>query len=139
VKANQATAALEALADPTRRAVLELVRTGERPVGEIAARLPVSRPAVSQHLRVLKEAGLVSERQDGTRHLYRIDPAGLLAVREFLERYWDAALTAFADAAEASEEAGALERTAAQRKPTLRKPALRKPARKANAERKSTR
>jgi DNA-binding transcriptional ArsR family regulator len=107
VKPNQAVAVLEALADPTRRAVLELVRVGERPVGEIAGRLPVSRPAVSQHLRVLKEAGLVRERKDGTRHFYRIDPTGLLALREYLERYWDAALTAFAEAAEASEEAGA--------------------------------
>jgi DNA-binding transcriptional ArsR family regulator len=104
VTTNQATAVLDALGDPTRRAVLELVRDGERPVGEIAARLPVSRPAVSQHLRVLKEAGLVRERRDGTRHLFSVDRHGLLALREYLERYWDAALTAFADAAEAPEE-----------------------------------
>jgi DNA-binding transcriptional ArsR family regulator len=104
VTTNQAAAVLDALGDPTRRAVLELVRDGERPVGEIAARLPVSRPAVSQHLRVLKEAGLVRERRDGTRHLFCVDRHGLLALREYLERYWDAALTAFADAAEAPEE-----------------------------------
>jgi DNA-binding transcriptional ArsR family regulator len=106
VRTNQAEAALDALGDPTRRAVLELVRTGERPVGEIAARLPVSRPAVSQHLRVLKEAGLVRERRDGTRHLYAVDRRGLLALREYLERYWDAALAAFAEAAEAPDRTG---------------------------------
>jgi DNA-binding transcriptional ArsR family regulator len=83
--------------------MLELVRARERPVGEIAERLPVSRPAVSQHLRVLKEAGLVRERQDGTRHLYRVDRRGLLALREYIERYWDSALAAFAEAADAAE------------------------------------
>lgn len=94
---------LDALGDPTRRAVLELVRGRERAVGDIARRLPVSRPAVSQHLRVLKEAGLVRDRQDGTRRLYSVDTEGLLALREYLERYWDANLAAFADAAEADE------------------------------------
>lgn len=93
---------LDALGDPTRRAVLELVRRGERPVGEIAGHLPVSRPAVSQHLRVLKEAGLVRERREGTRHLYSLDRGGLLALRDYLERYWDGALAAFAEAAEAT-------------------------------------
>jgi DNA-binding transcriptional ArsR family regulator len=101
VKTNGAAAeALDALGDPTRRAVLELVRDGERSVGEIADQLPVSRPAVSQHLRVLKEAGLVRDRHQGTRRLYSIDRHGLLALREYLERYWDAALRAFAEAAE---------------------------------------
>ena len=103
--ANQAEErVLDALGDPTRRAVLELVRGTERPVGEIARRLPVSRPAVSQHLRVLKEAGLVRDRQDGNRRLYRVEGRGLAALRAYLERYWDAALAAFADAAEDSDD-----------------------------------
>ncbi len=96
----EAAAVLDALGDPTRRQVLELLRTGPRAVGEIAADLPVSRPAVSQHLRVLKGAGLVTERREGTRHLYRIDPEGLAALRTYLETYWDDALTAFRDAAD---------------------------------------
>jgi DNA-binding transcriptional ArsR family regulator len=107
VQTNQAAEVLDALGDPTRRAVLELVRDGERPVGEIARHLPVSRPAVSQHLRVLKEAGLVRERREGTRHLYAVDGGGLLALRMYLERYWDAALAAFAEAAEAPRQPGA--------------------------------
>lgn len=90
---------LDALGDPTRRRVLELLRPGPRAVGELAAELPVSRPAVSQHLRVLKGAGLVTERRAGTRHLYRIDAAGLAALRTYLETFWDDALAAFADAA----------------------------------------
>jgi DNA-binding transcriptional ArsR family regulator len=95
--------ALQALADPTRRSVLEQLRGGPRAVGEIAARLPVSRPAVSQHLRVLKEAGLVTERQNGTRRLYRVDPDGLADVREYLEGFWEEALASFKAAAEAEE------------------------------------
>ena len=98
--ANQGeTRVLDALGDPTRRAVLELVRSRERAVGEIAGRLPVSRPAVSQHLRVLKEAGLVRDRREGNRRLYSVDARGLEALRRFLERHWDAALAAFAEAA----------------------------------------
>jgi DNA-binding transcriptional ArsR family regulator len=89
-----------ALADPTRRAVFELLRQGPRPVGDIARDLPVSRPAVSQHLRVLKDAGLVSERRDGTRRLYRIDPDGLAAIRDYLDDFWNEALAAFKAAAE---------------------------------------
>jgi DNA-binding transcriptional ArsR family regulator len=92
--------ALQALGDPTRRSVLEELRDGPRAVGEIAARLPVSRPAVSQHLRVLKEAGLVTERQHGTRRLYRVEPDGLAEVREYLENFWEEALTNFKAAAE---------------------------------------
>jgi DNA-binding transcriptional ArsR family regulator len=92
--------ALQALGDPTRRAVLEQLRHGPRPVGEIAARLPVSRPAVSQHLRVLREAGLVTERQNGTRRLYRVDPDGLAELREYLEGFWAEALASFKAAAE---------------------------------------
>ena len=91
---------LDTLGDPTRRAVLELLRGGERPVGELAAVLPVSRPAVSQHLRILRGAGLVSERRDGTRRLYRVDPNGLAALRTYLETYWIDVLAAFKDAAE---------------------------------------
>jgi DNA-binding transcriptional ArsR family regulator len=95
--------ALQALGDPTRRAVLEELRDGPRAVGEIAAALPVSRPAVSQHLRVLKEAGLVIERQNGTRHLYRVDPDGLAELREYLEAFWEEALASFKAAAEKEE------------------------------------
>ena len=83
-------ATLEAIADPRRREILRLVRDAETPAGAIAARFPdVSRPAISQHLRVLREAGLVSERRDGTRRLYRAEPEGLSEVREFLAEFWD--------------------------------------------------
>ena len=95
--------ALQALGDPTRRSVLEQLRDGPRAVGEIAARLPVSRPAVSQHLRVLKEAGLVTERQNGTRRLYRVDPNGLAGLRAYLDRFWEEALASFKAAAETEE------------------------------------
>jgi len=77
---------LEALADPTRRAIFELLRDGPHAVGELAERLPVSRPAVSQHLRVLKGAGLVSERKEGTRRLYRVEPQGLTELRDWIDR-----------------------------------------------------
>lgn len=97
---------LDALGDPTRRAVLEMLRGGAQPVGRIAERLPVSRPAVSQHLRVLKEAGLVRDRKDGTRRLYSVDPAGLAELRAYLERYWDTALAAFKEAADAATGEG---------------------------------
>ena len=92
--------ALDALGDPTRRAVFEVLRGGAQPVGEIAKHLPVSRPAVSQHLRVLKEAGLVRDRRQGTRRLYSVDAAGLAALREYLEGFWGTALAAFAMAAQ---------------------------------------
>jgi DNA-binding transcriptional ArsR family regulator len=85
-----------ALHDPTRRAVLERLRDGPRPVGEIAKGLPVTRPAVSQHLKVLKEAGLVDDRSEGTRRIYHIDPRGLGAMRAWLDQFWDSALTALA-------------------------------------------
>ena len=87
--------ALAALADPTRRRVFERLKTGPHAVGEIARGLPVSRPAVSQHLRVLKEAGLVADRPEGTRRVYYIDPQGLGALRTWLDQFWDRALTAF--------------------------------------------
>ena len=92
--------AIAALADPTRRAVFERLRRGPKPVAEIARGLPVSRPAVSQHLRVLKEAGLVRERQEGTRHFYSVDGNGLAALREYLEDFWQETLDAFKAAAE---------------------------------------
>jgi DNA-binding transcriptional ArsR family regulator len=95
---------ITALADPTRRSIFERLRHGPRAVGQLAAGLPVSRPAVSQHLRVLKEAGLVTERRDGTRRLYRIEPAGLEELRDYFERFWDEALEAFREAAEREQE-----------------------------------
>src|SRR6201987_3302157 len=85
-----------ALTDPTRRAVFERLRHGPRAVGEIARGLPVTRPAVSQHLKVLKEAGLVDDRSEGTRRIYQIDPKGLGAMRAWLDQFWDSALSAFA-------------------------------------------
>src|SRR6476661_5892580 len=85
-----------ALTDPTRRAVFERLRHGPRAVGEIARGLPVSRPAVSQHLKVLKEAGLVDDRSEGTRRVYQIDPGGLEMVRAWVDQFWEAALGAFA-------------------------------------------
>jgi len=85
-----------ALTDPTRRAVFERLRHGPRAVGEIARGLPVTRPAVSQHLKVLKEAGLVDDRSEGTRRIYQIDPKGLGAMRAWLDQFWDSALNAFA-------------------------------------------
>jgi len=87
--------ALAALADPTRRRVFERLKSGPQPVGAIARGMPVSRPAVSQHLKVLKEAGLVADRPEGTRRVYYIDPDGLGALRAWLDQFWDRALAAF--------------------------------------------
>ncbi|HSJ94527.1 MAG TPA: metalloregulator ArsR/SmtB family transcription factor [Gaiellaceae bacterium] len=89
-----------AVADPIRRRVLELVRDREVPAGELADAFPVSRPAVSRHLRVLREAGLVRERREGRLRLYRADPAPLAELREWLERYWDERLDALREVAE---------------------------------------
>ena len=86
---------LAALADPTRRRVIERLKSGPQSVGAIARRMPVSRPAVSQHLKVLKEAGLVADRPEGTRRVYYIDPNGLGALRRWLDQFWDQALAAF--------------------------------------------
>jgi DNA-binding transcriptional ArsR family regulator len=94
----------EALGDPTRRSIFERLRSGPRSVGELAEGLPVSRPAVSQHLRVLKHAGLVSDTRDGTRRLYRVDPRGLDELRAYFDRFWGDALERFA--AEARKETG---------------------------------
>ncbi|HEV2596422.1 MAG TPA: metalloregulator ArsR/SmtB family transcription factor [Sphingomicrobium sp.] len=85
-----------ALYDPTRRAVFERLRGGPKSVGQIACGLPVTRPAVSQHLKVLKEAGLVNDRSVGTRRIYHIDPKGLGAMRAWIDRFWTSALDAFA-------------------------------------------
>ena len=95
---------VSALADPTRMSVMEKLRDGPRSVGEIANDLPVSRPAVSQHLKVLKDAGLVNDRSVGTRRIYYIDPKGLGAMRAWLDQFWEAALDAFKLAAEAETE-----------------------------------
>ena len=97
---SSAAAVLDALGDPTRRDLLEVLREGPRAVVDIAAAMPVSRPAVSQHLRVLKDAGLVTERSEGARHVYRIHTEGLSALRAYLEAYWNGALAAFKEAAE---------------------------------------
>lgn len=91
-----ASHAFVALSDPTRRTVFEKLATGPLPVGEIARGIPVSRPAVSQHLKLLKEAGLVSDRSEGTRRIYQIDPAGLGAIRAWLDQFWEGALAAYA-------------------------------------------
>ena len=92
-----ASALFPALADGTRRQVFERLRNGGLSVGEIAHGLPVSRPAVSQHLKVLKEAGLVVDEAEGTRRVYHIDPKGLGALRAWLDQFWDEALQAFAE------------------------------------------
>ncbi|HEY2145683.1 MAG TPA: metalloregulator ArsR/SmtB family transcription factor [Steroidobacteraceae bacterium] len=94
-----------ALADPTRRRVFEELRRGPRSVGKIAARMPVSRPAVSQHLAVLKQAGLVGDKPDGSRRVYYIDPKGLVALRHWLDRFWGEALLAFQAEVEHQEAA----------------------------------
>ena len=91
---------LKALGDPTRQAVLELLADRPRAVGELALQLPVSRPAVSQHLRVLKDAGLVGERKEGVRRYYSVRPEGLAELRGYVERFWEKALSSFKAAAE---------------------------------------
>lgn len=92
--------ALDALGDPTRRLVFKRLRGGARSVGEIAHGMDVSRPAVSQHLRVLKAARLVTDRAEGTRRLYAVNPKGLEALRDWFDGFWDETLTAFKEAAE---------------------------------------
>jgi DNA-binding transcriptional ArsR family regulator len=97
---------LQALADPRRRAILALVRDRELAAGEIAGRFDVTRPAISQHLGVLREAGLVSERRDGTRRLYRARPTGAAELRAWLEQFWDVGLARLQRAAEEEEADG---------------------------------
>jgi DNA-binding transcriptional ArsR family regulator len=93
---------LDALGDRSRRSILGLLAERPRPVGELAAELPVTRPAVSLHLRVLRDAGLVADTAVGTRRIYRLDPDGLVLLRTFLDRLWAGALDRFAAAAEAA-------------------------------------
>ena len=93
-----------ALADPTRRTIFELVAGRPRAVGELAELLPVTRPAVSQHLKLLKRAGLVLDRAEGTRRIYRANPAGLEKLRAQLDRFWNQALANFKQLVEQSEE-----------------------------------
>ncbi|HEY1909938.1 MAG TPA: metalloregulator ArsR/SmtB family transcription factor [Vicinamibacterales bacterium] len=93
-------AQMDALGDPTRRAILERLLRGPLPVGELASGFPISRPAVSQHLRVLKQAHLVVDRPSGNRRLYELDPTGVDALRDYFDRFWNHALAAFKKAAE---------------------------------------
>ena len=102
--AYQTDSAWNALGDSTRRAIVECLAERPRAVGELAAELPVSRPAVSQHLKVLKEAGLVSETAAGTRRIYRLNPAGVAAMRDQLDTFWNRALEAFKDVVEHENE-----------------------------------
>jgi DNA-binding transcriptional ArsR family regulator len=95
-------AGLGLLGDPTRRAIFELLARHPRTVGELAQQLPITRSAVSQHLRVLKDGGLVISRAEGTRRIYRLNPDGVTALRAYLDRAWEEALTAFAKAAQAA-------------------------------------
>jgi DNA-binding transcriptional ArsR family regulator len=97
---TNAERALEALGDPTRRLVFKRLRGGARSVGEIAEGMDVSRPAVSQHLKILKQARLVTDRAEGTRRLYAVDTRGIETLREWLEGFWDEALSAYKEAAE---------------------------------------
>jgi DNA-binding transcriptional ArsR family regulator len=103
VLANRHTA-LGALGDPTRRAIFERLADHPSAVGELAQELPVSRPAVSQHLKVLKEAGLVIDRPAGTRRIYQVDPDGVAALRAYLDQFWNRALAAFKAAVEQKQE-----------------------------------
>lgn len=96
-------AGLGLLGDPTRRAIFELLARRPSSVGELAERLPISRPAVSQHLRVLKDGGLVVSQAEGTRRVYRLNPDGVAALRAWLDRVWDDALTAFRKTTESDE------------------------------------
>jgi DNA-binding transcriptional ArsR family regulator len=97
-----AALALDALGHPTRREILRVLGAGPQPVGALAAELPVSRPAVSQHLRILEDAALVTHHRDGRRHVYRIDPTGFISARAWLQQFWIEALDTFAELAEAT-------------------------------------
>jgi DNA-binding transcriptional ArsR family regulator len=100
------SAALTALGDHTRRAIVACLAERPRAVGELADELPVSRPAVSQHLKVLKDAGLVTDHAAGTRRIYRLNPAGIGALRDQLETFWNRALASYKDVVEEPEEDG---------------------------------
>jgi DNA-binding transcriptional ArsR family regulator len=122
--------ALEALGDPTRRRIFEQLALRSRSVRELAEVVPVSRPAVSQHLKVLKRSGLVTDRPAGTRRIYRVDPTGVAALRQYLDQMWDAALVAFAAAVEEPDTpAKTRDRSQESRSPT-RQPVLESPATK---------
>ena len=95
---------MTALGDPTRQAIFERLVEGPRPVGELAAELPISRPAVSQHLKVLKDAGLVLDRKAGTRRLYQVDPQAVADLRAYFDSFWDQSLAAFRAAVEQPQE-----------------------------------
>jgi DNA-binding transcriptional ArsR family regulator len=94
---------IQALGDPTRRSIFERLRRGPRAVGELARELPVSRPAVSQHLRVLKEAGLVTEQRNGTRRIYGVDAQSVAELRDYFDEFWSDALESFKRAVEQDE------------------------------------
>jgi DNA-binding transcriptional ArsR family regulator len=98
------TAMLSALADPTRRAIFERLARSPSAVGEVAREMPVSRPAVSQHLKVLKSAGLVTDTAAGTRRVYSVDPTGIAAIRDYFEQFWQQSLARFAAAAATGQE-----------------------------------
>jgi DNA-binding transcriptional ArsR family regulator len=104
--ANAVSKGLIALADPTRREIFERLAEAPAAVGELAAQLPVTRPAVSQHLKVLKEAGLVVARAEGTRRIYRVEPEGLRDLRDYLDGFWNRSLAAFKDGLEGGREKG---------------------------------
>jgi DNA-binding transcriptional ArsR family regulator len=104
VATYQAGDGWDALGDPSRRAILECLAERPRAVGELADELPISRPAVSQHLKVLKEAGLVTDRAAGTRRVYRLNPAGVGALRDQLETFWTRALDGYQDVTDRTEE-----------------------------------
>ncbi len=95
--------AIAALADPSRRAIVEVLRSGAQPVSLIAKDLPISRPAVSQHLKVLSDAGLLTCSTEGTKRLYALSPDGIAAMRKYLDELWDDALAAFSDAAKGGQ------------------------------------
>jgi DNA-binding transcriptional ArsR family regulator len=97
-------AAITALGEPTRQAIFERLVERPRPVGELAGELPVTRPAVSQHLKVLKDAGLVVDRKVGTRRVYQVDPQAVADLRAYFDAFWDQSLAAFRDAAETEEK-----------------------------------
>jgi DNA-binding transcriptional ArsR family regulator len=102
--AGSGDAPLSLLGDPTRRAIFELLARRPRSVGELAQQLPISRPAVSQHLRVLKDGGLVVSRAEGTRRVYRLNPDGVAGLRAWLDRVWSESLTSFAKLAEQDQD-----------------------------------
>jgi len=103
-------AILDSIGDPTRRRILDRLRRGPAGVGEIAAELPVSRPAVSRHLGVMERAGLVMHEEIGTRHVYRLDPDGVDALRRWVDTYWDVVLEAFAEEVRRTDRAERKER-----------------------------